>query len=76
LIDHMFNRNSLLEHVIERKIKGIIEGKIRRGRKRKQLLRVFKGNIRHWNLKEEALDRTFWRTRFGRGYGPVARQPT
>jgi hypothetical protein len=27
-------------------------------------------------LKEEALDRTLWRTRFGRGYGPVVRQTT
>jgi hypothetical protein len=25
-------------------------------------------------LKEEALDRTLWKTRFGRGYGPVVRQ--
>jgi hypothetical protein len=25
-------------------------------------------------LKEEALDRTLWRTRFGRGYGPSVRQ--
>jgi hypothetical protein len=25
-------------------------------------------------LKEEALDRTQWRTRFGSGYGPVVRQ--
>jgi hypothetical protein len=25
-------------------------------------------------LKEEALDRTLWRTRFGRGYGHVVRQ--
>jgi hypothetical protein len=24
-------------------------------------------------LKEEALDRTVWRTRFGRGYGTVVR---
>jgi hypothetical protein len=24
----------------------------------------------------EALDRTQWRTRFGRGYGPVVRQTT
>jgi hypothetical protein len=28
------------------------------------------------HLKEEALDRTLWRTRFGRGYGPVVRQTT
>jgi len=27
-------------------------------------------------LKEEALDRTLWRTHFGRGYGPVIRQNT
>jgi hypothetical protein len=27
-------------------------------------------------LKEEALNRTLWRTRFGRGYGPVVRQTT
>jgi len=27
-------------------------------------------------MKVEALDRTLWRTRFGRGYGPVVRQTT
>jgi len=27
-------------------------------------------------LKEEALDRTMWRARFGRGFGPVIRQTT
>jgi hypothetical protein len=27
-------------------------------------------------LKEEALDRTMWRARFGRGLGPVVRQTT
>jgi hypothetical protein len=27
-------------------------------------------------LKEEALDRTLWRSRLGRGYGPVVRQTT
>jgi hypothetical protein len=31
-------------------------------------------SIWYWKLKEEALDRTLWRTRFGRGYGPVVRQ--
>jgi hypothetical protein len=25
----------------------------------------------YWKLKEEALDRTLWRIRFIRGYGPV-----
>jgi hypothetical protein len=27
-------------------------------------------------LKEEALDRTVWRTHFGKDYGPVVRQTT
>ena len=27
-------------------------------------------------MKEEALDRTMWRNRFGRGFGPVAWQIT
>jgi hypothetical protein len=30
----------------------------------------------YWKLKEEALDRTQWRTRFVRGYGAVIRQTT
>ena len=28
------------------------------------------------HLKEEALDRTMWRARSGRGFGPVVRQTT
>jgi len=28
------------------------------------------------HLKEEALDPTIWRARFGRGFGPVIRQTT
>jgi len=28
------------------------------------------------HLKEEALDRTKWGARFGRGFGPVVRQTT
>jgi hypothetical protein len=35
---------------------------------------LFQKQKRYWKLKEEALDRTLWRTRFGRGYGPVVRQ--
>ena len=30
----------------------------------------------YFHLKEEALDRTMWRNRFGRGFGPVVRQTT
>jgi hypothetical protein len=46
----------------------------RRGRRHKQLLDYLKEKRRYWKLKDEALDRTLWRTRFGRGYGPVLRQ--
>jgi hypothetical protein len=48
----------------------------RRGRRRKQLLDDLKEKKRYCKLKEEALDRNLWRTRFGRGYGPVVRQTT
>jgi hypothetical protein len=46
------------------------------GRINKQLLGDLKEKIRNWKLKEEALDRTMWKTRFGRGYEPVVRQTT
>jgi len=46
----------------------------RRGRRRKQILNDLKENSGSWKLKEKALDRTFWRTRFGTSHGPVARQ--
>jgi hypothetical protein len=48
----------------------------RRRRRRKQLLYDLKEKRRYWKLKEETLDRTLWRTRFGKGYGPVVRQAT
>jgi hypothetical protein len=67
---HIFVRNNLLKHFIE----GKIEGKRRGGKRHKQLLDVLKEIIRYWNLKEEALDRTVWRTRCGRDCGPVVRQ--
>ena len=45
-----------------------------RGRRRKKLLGDLKGKRGYWKLKEEAIDRTLWRTSFGGGYGPVIRQ--
>jgi hypothetical protein len=60
--------------VIEGKLEGRIEMTGRQGRRRKQLLDDLKEKRRYWTLKEEALDRTLWRTHFGRGYGPVVRQ--
>jgi Flp pilus assembly protein TadB len=35
---------------------------------------VCKEEKRHCQLNEEALDLSVWRTRFGKGYGPVVRQ--
>jgi hypothetical protein len=31
---------------------------------------------RYRNLKQETMDRTVWKIRFGKGYRPVARQTT
>ena len=45
-----------------------------RGRKRRKLLDDLKERRGYSQLKEEALDRTVWRARFGRGFGPVVRQ--
>jgi hypothetical protein len=75
-IGHIWRRNCFLEHVIGGKLEGRIEVAGRRGRRSKQLLEDLKEKRRHWTLKEEALDCTVWRTRFGRGYGPVVRQTT
>ena len=63
-------RKCILKHVTE----GKIEGTVRRGRRRKQLLDNIKETRRYWKLIEDALDSTLCRTRFGRGYGPVVRQ--
>ena len=75
-IGHILRRNSLLQQVIEGKIKGEIEVTRRRGRRRKKLLDDLKDRRGYSHLKEEALDRTMWRNRFGRGVGPVVRQIT
>jgi hypothetical protein len=75
-ISHILRRNCLLKHVIERKLEGRIEMTGRRGRRRKQLLDDLKEKRGYWKLKEEALDRSQWRSCFGRGYGPVVRQTT
>jgi len=67
-------RNCLLQRVIEGKIKGGIEVTERRGRRRRKLLDDLKERRGYCHLKEEALDRTKWRARFGRGFRPVVRQ--
>ena len=44
------------------------------GRRRKKLLDDLKDRRGYSHLKEEALDRTMWRDRFGRGFKPLVRQ--
>ena len=70
-IGHILRRNCLLQQVIEGKIKGQIKVTRRRGRRRKKLLDDLKDRRGYCELKEEALDRSMWRNRFGRGFGPV-----
>jgi len=72
-IGHILRRNCLLQRVTEGKIKSGIEVIEKRGRKRKKLLDDLKERRGYCHLKEEALDRTKWRARFGRGFGPVVR---
>jgi hypothetical protein len=60
----------------EGKVKGEMEVTRRRERWRKKLLDDLKDGRGYSHLEEEALDRTMWRNRFGRGFGPVVRQNT
>ena len=46
----------------------------RRGRRRRKLLYDLKERRGYSHLMEEALDRTVWTARFGRGFGHVIRQ--
>ena len=70
-LTHVLRRNCLLKHVIEGKTEARIEVAGRRGRRRKQLLDDLKEARGCWEVKEEALGRTLWRTRSGRDCGPV-----
>jgi len=73
-IGHILRRNCLLQRVTEGKIKGGIEVTGRQARRRRKLLDELKKRRGYSHLKEEALDRTMWKARFGRGFGRVVRQ--
>ena len=73
-IGHILRRNCLLKQVIERKTKGEMEVRRRRGRRRRKLLDDLKDRMGYTHLKEEALDRTMWRNGFGGGFEHVVRQ--
>jgi hypothetical protein len=72
-IGYILRRNCLLRQVIEGKIKGEIEMRGRRGRRRRKLLNDLKERRGCSNLKEEAVYRSVWRARFGRGFAPALR---
>jgi hypothetical protein len=57
--------------IIRRKLEEKIQMTGRRGKKGKQLLHDLQERTGCRKLKEES---TVWRTRFGRGCGPVVRQ--
>jgi hypothetical protein len=75
-IGHILRRNCLIQWVMEGKINWGIEVTGRRRRRRRRLLDDLRERRGYSHLKEEALDRTMWRARFGRGFGPVVRQTT
>jgi len=73
-ICHILCRNCLPQRVTEGKIQGGIDVTGRQGGRRTKLLDDLKERRGYSHLKEEALDRTMWRARFGRGFGLVVRQ--
>jgi len=73
-IGHILRRNCLLQRVTEGKIQGGIEVTGRQRRRRRKLLDDLKERRGYSHL--EALDRTIWSARFGRGFEPVVRQTT
>jgi hypothetical protein len=75
-IGHILRRNCILQRVTEGKIQRKIEVTGRQGSRRRKLLDDLKERRGYSHLKEGALDRTMWRARFGRGFGPVVRQTT
>jgi len=75
-IEGILRRICLLKQVIEGKIKGEMQVARRRGRRCKKLLDDLKDRRGYYHLKEEALDSTMWRHRFGGGFGTVVRQNT
>jgi hypothetical protein len=75
-IGHILRRNCLLQRITEGKIQGGIEVIGRLGRRHMKLLDDLKERRGYSHLKEEALDLTMWRARFGRDFGPVVKQTT
>jgi hypothetical protein len=63
--------DSLLKHLIFKKI-----GEEVTKDEEEEVNNHWKETERLWNMKEKALYRNLWRTRYGRGHGDVANQTT
>jgi hypothetical protein len=70
-ICHILRRNCLLRQFSDGKVKEGIEVTGRQGTRRRKLLDDLKERRGFSRLKEETLDDTMWRARFGRGFGPL-----
>ena len=72
-VSNIMRKNGLLKRVIEGQIEGKIEVPGRGGERRNNLWMTFrKGRL--LEIQKEALDHSVFRTGFGKGYVPVARQ--
>jgi len=67
-------RNCFLKQIIKERREDKSDGK--GGRRHKKLLDDLKEKRGYCKLKEAAVDRTVWRTVFGRWCGPVVMQTT
>ena len=72
---HILRKYCLTKHLTEGKIEGRIEVTGRRGKRRKQVLDDLEEREDTGSRKTKR-SISQWRTRFGRGYGPVVRQTT
>jgi hypothetical protein len=68
-----YTETAFLKHIVEELIQGRVEVTGRRERRRKELLDDLEEKRGYCKLKEEAVERSLRRTRFGRGRGPVVR---
>jgi hypothetical protein len=77
-LDLVFSRREIIKVFNNKGLQNIVRYLLcvtgRRGRRRRKLMDGLNERREYSHLKEEALDRTVWGTRFGRGFGPVVRQ--
>ena len=65
-LTHNLRTNCFLKLIVEENVEGRMEVKGRGGIRCKQLVNELTKGKKYWNLEEEALDSTLWRTHFVR----------